>query len=79
MNLREATDAPRIHFEDGKLNLEAGFDPKEIELLCANFPKHKIWKSKSLYFGGTNSVRIGKDGYSGAGDARRGGVSFAWN
>ncbi|REL39277.1 gamma-glutamyltransferase [Rhodohalobacter sp. SW132] len=79
MPLREATDAPRIHLEKNILNLEAGFDSDAISKLITDYPDHKIWKKKSLYFGGTHSVCSGPDGYSGAGDSRRGGVSILCN
>jgi gamma-glutamyltranspeptidase len=44
-----AVDAPRIHIQDGTIEMETGFDIHK-DLL----PDSNIWNSKSLFFGGTN-------------------------
>lgn len=75
MTLDEAVNAPRVHFEEDELNLEGGFDPAEIAGVKKNYPNHKIWKTRNLYFGGAHAVSRGPGGFSGAGDKRRGGVA----
>jgi len=79
MTLDEAVNAPRVHYESGRFNAESGFEKKEIEKLEKYYPDRKIWKEKSLYFGGAHSVSSGTNGFSGAGDERRGGVASVVN
>lgn len=76
MPLKEAVNAPRIHFEDNLLNSEINLNKKEYFGLRKYYPHQKIWDKKSLYFGGAHSVSAGPEGFSGAGDERRGGVSM---
>lgn len=71
----EAVSSPRIHNEDGLINIEGGFDDDVITKLVKEYHDHKIWKEKNLFFGGAHVVSIGPNGFSGAGDERRGGVS----
>ena len=73
MSLEGAVNAPRLHFENGKLNAETGLDVSAVEALKQSCHERKIWKEKSLFFGGAHSVCEGADGFSGAGDERRGG------
>jgi gamma-glutamyltranspeptidase/glutathione hydrolase len=75
MPLKKAVDSPRIHCEVDQLNVENGFSSDQLVNLAKDYPNHKIWKEKSLFFGGAHSVSYGPDGFSGAGDSRRGGVS----
>lgn len=79
MPLDRAVSSPRIHYEAGFLNVEKGFDGRELSQLLDAYPDHKIWKKKSLFFGGTHSVSKSPDGFSGFGDPRRGGVSILLN
>ena len=76
MSLEEAITFPRIHFEKDLLNVEHGFDDETLSAVMETFPNHKIWKEKSLFFGGTHAVTGGPDGFAGSGDPRRGGVSI---
>ena len=76
MTPADAVSSPRIHCEDGRLNMEAFFGNDNIEELAANYPSHKLWKEKNLFFGGVHAAALGPNGYSGAGDERRGGVSI---
>lgn len=76
MSLSDAVNAPRLHFEDGKLNAENGFDIDMLRQLESSYSHQKIWKKKSLFFGGAHSVSIENGSYSGAGDLRRGGASI---
>ena len=75
MSLNESIKAPRIHIEEKKLHVEKGFNSGQLKKLKDLYPNHKIWSEKSLFFGGAHSVSFGPDGYSGAGDERRGGVA----
>lgn len=66
MNPRLAVEQPRIHFSDGKLNIEPGFDKSELDKVKGF--NCKVWESKGVYFGGINIV----DGRGkGFGDFRR--------
>jgi gamma-glutamyltranspeptidase / glutathione hydrolase len=75
MPLGPAVEASRIHLEQGRLSIEAGFDPAvDLRTLLATYPDHRIWAERSLFFGGVHGVEYGPDGFRGAGDPRRGGV-----
>ncbi len=63
---QEATDASRVHFEDGLLQVEPGIETKELRERY----KTNIWTEKSLFFGGVHIA--GRE--SGGGDMRRGGA-----
>jgi gamma-glutamyltranspeptidase/glutathione hydrolase len=78
MSVEDAVSSSRIHYEDGLLDVEAGFDGAEISVLAEAFPKMKIWDDKNLYFGGVHTVRSdSRTGpFDGAGDLRRGGVAI---
>ena len=75
MPLKESIDAPRVHIEEKQLHIENGYGSRQLKKLKVHYPNHKIWNEKSLFFGGAHSVSRGMEGYSGAGDMRRGGVS----
>lgn len=76
MGLKEAIQAPRIHFENDFLNIEEGFSEQVIKQLSEKHPDHKLWEKGNLFFGGVHAVSE-KDGqFSGFGDPRRGGVSM---
>ncbi len=75
MTLPEAIAKPRIHFESDFLNIEGGFDPEYLKPLLADYPNHKIWQHRNLFFGGTHSASIGAEGFCGVGDLRRGGYA----
>ncbi len=76
MPVSEAVISPRIHFEGGLLNVEGGFAPKEVEALVAEFPDHKVWEEKNLFFGGAHTVAYHPKSptFEGIGDPRRAGV-----
>ncbi len=78
MPLDEAVSGPRIHFEEGLLNVEGGFDPDEVATLVQDFGKSKIWQERNLFFGGAHSASYSPRGptFHGAGDPRRQGVSL---
>ncbi len=74
MDVQAAVDSSRIHFEDGSLNIESGFDPLVCAHLKQHWPESKVWEEKNLYFGGVHTVLSQNGHFNGAGDARRGGV-----
>ncbi|NBC64855.1 MAG: gamma-glutamyltransferase [Bacteroidetes bacterium] len=76
MDLTEAIQAPRIHFENDFLNIEKGLIEEIIAKLSEKYPNHKVWEKGNLFFGGVHAVSV-KDGqFSGFGDPRRGGVTI---
>jgi gamma-glutamyltranspeptidase / glutathione hydrolase len=72
MRVREAVDAPRVHFEDGVLYAEPGIDLEELEGLDMKLVR---FGALNLFFGGVQAVQRLPDGLVGAGDPRRGGVA----
>ena len=73
MPIEDAVSAPRIHFENGCLDIEGGFDGELVDL-CAAYPTHNRWDDRNMFFGGTHTVGVSNKGFSGAGDPRRSGV-----
>ncbi len=78
MPLEDAVNSPRIHFEQGLLNVEGGFQDHEVAALAKSFDKHKIWQERNLFFGGAHSASYHPRGPTihGVGDPRRQGVSL---
>ena len=76
MPLEPAITRPRIHCEADHLSVEGGFDASEISQLVQYYPKHKVWETTNLFFGGTHSVSDGPNGCIGVGDPRRGGFAI---
>ncbi|MDJ0741323.1 MAG: gamma-glutamyltransferase [Gammaproteobacteria bacterium] len=74
MSPEDAVNAPRIHFERARLDIEPGFEAATIDGLAADYPQHHLWSSHNLFFGGTHTVCWDGKAFSGAGDPRRGGV-----
>ena len=73
MSIGEAVNAPRIHFENDRLDIEGGFSDDLNDLMQA-YPQHNLWNDRNMFFGGTHTVGYDKNGFSGAGDPRRSGV-----
>ena len=69
--LREAVDAPRLHFEAGRVYVEPGVD--ESALAGRELAR---FRERSLFFGGVQAVRRDPagGGLAGAADPRRGGA-----
>lgn len=75
MDIDQAVEQERLHYESGVLNVEYCLAPTEIELLEKAFAKYRLWPEKNLFFGGAHSVMANARGtLSGKGDSRRGGV-----
>jgi gamma-glutamyltranspeptidase/glutathione hydrolase len=74
--LHEAINYPRIHFENGLLSIEPGFDDKALEPLFERFTNYRLWQQQNLFFGGVHTVSEHNGRFDGAGDQRRGGVAI---
>jgi len=79
MNLEQAVEYPRIHFEREVLHLEPGLLEltKERKALEGEFENVEWHKEKGVFFGGVHTACVDVDNriFSGVGDSRRGGVS----
>jgi gamma-glutamyltranspeptidase/glutathione hydrolase len=62
----KAVSSPRVHINEGIIDMELGFDIPEDLLTNTN-----IWDSKSLFFGGTNILVKNKGYMEGIADPRR--------
>lgn len=79
MTAEAAVNAPRIHWEDGTLNLEPGFAADLTALIqAAEFPfdgSVEFWQQQNMFFGGVHTVTCSPAGeLAGAGDRRRTGA-----
>lgn len=77
-----AVAAPRLHFEDGLLNIEGGFSERDGQNLARRVadisPRVTVWPAHNLFFGGVHTATRGaKGGFAAGGDPRRGGVAVA--
>jgi len=77
MSCDDAVSAPRLHYENGLLNLEAGFPDDVLASLTQEFPDHKIWPGQDFFFGGVHIAEIAEDDLNGAADQRRGGCTIS--
>jgi gamma-glutamyltranspeptidase/glutathione hydrolase len=69
MTLRDAVEAPRMHWDGRSLQYEPGPDPALMRSEWQPNP----WTRRDLYFGGVHAVSAGRDA---AGDPRRGGAAL---
>jgi gamma-glutamyltranspeptidase/glutathione hydrolase len=76
LQVQEAVDAPRVHFEAGVIHAEPGVDEAALERLEARGLEIARWPDRNVFFGGVHAVgrdpRTGE--LSGGGDPRRGGA-----
>jgi gamma-glutamyltranspeptidase/glutathione hydrolase len=77
MPLDQAINAPRIHLEGTRLDVEQGFDAEVANEFACMFNNSKIWPEKNLFFGGVNAVGYdaGKKDLWAACDLRRDGCA----
>jgi len=68
-SIKDAIDAPRIHWDGDVVQMEPGFSTENIETLKKRVNVNE-WESKGVFFGGVHAVIPGVEG---AADARRGG------
>jgi len=76
MQPEEAIQTARIHYENGRLNLEDGITPQHIAGIENEFNSILHWSSRNLFFGGVHSVSVRGNQFSGVGDSRRGGYAI---
>jgi gamma-glutamyltranspeptidase/glutathione hydrolase len=76
LDVREAVDAPRAHFESGIVYHEPGIDMSGAREAR---PDREIvqFHKPNLFFGGVQAVRSSAGTLTGAGDPRRGGVAVS--
>jgi gamma-glutamyltranspeptidase/glutathione hydrolase len=74
---QEAVEAPRLHYENGVVEAEAGVTPAALDEIEGDGWQVVRWQEKNLFFGGAQAVaRNPATGeLSGGGDPRRGGVA----
>lgn len=69
-----AIDHPRLHLEDGVVQIEGGWTPQTAARLERAGERVNVWAGRNLYFGGVSAVERHPGGRLGAaGDPRRGG------
>jgi gamma-glutamyltranspeptidase/glutathione hydrolase len=69
MGIREAVEAPRLHWDGEAVQIEPGFAEASVEAVRESWPAN-AWSERSLYFGGVHAVDPAQGG---AGDPRRAG------
>ncbi len=77
LSLEAAIQRPRVHYENGLLNVEGGFDGTVVSTLETLFEQMKSWPDRNLFFGGVHAVAQGRSGFDCCGDPRRGGVALS--
>ena len=75
ISLESAIQRPRVHFEQNRLNIEAGFSETTVSRLREAFDQLECWPDLNLYFGGVHAVASNSVGFDAYGDPRRGGVA----
>ncbi|WP_339781041.1 gamma-glutamyltransferase [uncultured Thalassospira sp.] len=76
MSLEDAIAAPRMHFDDGLLSIEPGFDPAILDQLLLN-DQHR-WQESDMFFGGVHAAACNIEAHKllASGDSRRNGHHF---
>ncbi|HEY53431.1 MAG TPA: gamma-glutamyltransferase, partial [Caldilineae bacterium] len=62
LNLRQAVEAPRIHFEQGELQIEGGVKSSTVGWLRRWGYDIVRWGGRHMFFGGTHAVGKNEDG-----------------
>jgi gamma-glutamyltranspeptidase/glutathione hydrolase len=77
LDVKEAIERGRLHYEAGVLHAEAGFDETALDELERRGYKLLRWKGVNLYFGGVQAAYRDPAGgtLTGAGDPRRDGAA----
>ncbi|OSQ39591.1 gamma-glutamyltransferase family protein [Thalassospira mesophila] len=76
MSLEDAIAAPRMHFDDGLLSIEPGFDLAILDQL--NLNEQQRWQESDMFFGGVHAAALNAGSHKlvASGDARRNGHHF---
>ncbi|MBD2080430.1 gamma-glutamyltransferase [Leptolyngbya sp. FACHB-17] len=76
MSVEQAVNSPRIHWEDGVLNLEPIAESLVIDRSIFPFDQVlELWQQQNMFFGGVHAVTRSQSGeFSGASDPRRDGA-----
>lgn len=75
LTIKEAVNAPRMHFEEGTVQAEPGVDEQQLAEIERSGILITRWSGPNLFFGGCQAASRDKDGrLAGAGDPRRGGA-----
>jgi gamma-glutamyltranspeptidase/glutathione hydrolase len=79
LGAQDAVDAPRVHFEEGRVHAEPGIDPAVLERLERSGLEIVRWPDRNVFFGGVHAVHRDPESgeLEGGGDPRRGGA-VAW-
>ena len=77
MPLHDAVTSPRVHVEQGKLDMEHGFEPELFEAMASDYEEARLWQEKNLFFGGVHGVCADHTlrTFDAVGDSRRGGYA----
>ncbi len=77
LDLDAAIHSPRLHVEGEHLDFEDLFDDAATEQLRSEFPDHRAWPDRNLFYGGVHAAAMDSKGrVSGAGDRRRDGIAI---
>ncbi len=69
-----AINAARLHFEDGKMDIENWINEKNLAPVLADFPNACLWDEANMFFGGVHIAQRDVAGnFDGLGDPRRDG------
>lgn len=75
--LEAAVHMPRLHIENGHLDVEVPGSDSETEELQIRFPDHRIWPDRNMFFGGVHAVCAdGHSQFESVGDSRREGAAI---
>jgi gamma-glutamyltranspeptidase / glutathione hydrolase len=77
MEVQEAVEAPRLHFEAGIVQAEPGIEEAALARLEAQGHEVVRWAQRNLFFGGVHAVSrdLATGELRGGGDPRRGGAT----
>lgn len=75
LDVARAVQRPRVHPEDGGVDVEAGVPEAAVEALAQAGHTLRRWGGLNLFFGGVSIVAREREGLAGAGDPRRGGAA----
>ena len=76
MDLEQAVASPRIHVEQGALNMEQGFSELDTQALEKEVDSLVRWQGLNLFFGGVHAVELSDKTIRAYGDTRRGGIGL---